>query len=121
MIDIHLIFAKEDRGRASALRSLFEAAGWTVSALDPEIDQDSRSVDEAIRDARCAVVLWSAHSVKSDLVNLQAWRAHGKLIPVLIDAVQLDLTDLGVEVPRTFPLRPRDLIGWDGSPNDPRV
>src|SRR5262245_45895821 len=91
MRDVCLIFVDEDGARAEHLASVLEAAGWTVtSQFWMTLKQTLREAcEENLRDASCVVVLWSSHSVRSEYVNTAAEVARRKLIPVLIDAVEV--------------------------------
>jgi hypothetical protein len=66
-------------------------------------------IEEALRDMRCMVVLWSSHSVESDWVKEEAEeaRALGKLIPVLIEPVKPPVGFRSIQA--------ADLTAWDGS------
>ena len=66
-------------------------------------------IEEALREMRCMVVLWSTHSVESDWVKEEAEeaRALGRLIPVLIEPVKPPVGFRSIQA--------ADLIQWDGS------
>src|SRR2546428_10411035 len=90
MVDIFLSYAKEDREVARKIATLLGNAGWAVW-WDRRIPAGRtwRSVlEEALRDMRCMVVLWSAHSIESDWVRDEADEGRGrkKLVPGLIEA-----------------------------------
>jgi hypothetical protein len=96
MADIFLSYANEDREAARALIALLEAAGWTVwtdRVLRAGSGWDSAR-EEALRDARCMIVLWSAHSVKSSWIveEAEAARRRVSLIPVQLDRVAQECT-----------------------------
>lgn len=109
MADIYLSYALEDREAARALAEILESAGWTVW-WDRRIiaGQNWSSVfEEALRDARCMLVLWSAHSVKNPWIaeEAEAGRRRVKLIPVLLERV---------EPPVAFgAIQAADLKDWD--------
>jgi TIR domain-containing protein/Big-like domain-containing protein len=116
MADIFISYASEDRQRAGQLAELLEAEGWPVW-WDRRIPAGRtwRSVlEDALDDARCMIVLWSEHSVKSQWVAEEAEEARrlGKtLVPVLIQRV---------EPPMGFrAIQAADLIDWDGSRSNP--
>ena len=92
MADIFLSYANEDRESARAVAGLLESAGCTVwwDRRIPAGRTWRSMIEEALRDMRCMVVLWSSHSVDSDWVKEEAEeaRAVGKLVPVLIEAVK---------------------------------
>jgi TIR domain/Bacterial Ig-like domain (group 2) len=111
MADIFLSYANEDRESARAVAGLLESAGCTVwwDRRIPAGRTWRSMIEEALRDMRCMVVLWSSHSVESDWVKEEAEeaRAVGKLIPVLIEAVKPPVGFRSIQA--------ADLIDWDGS------
>ena len=117
MADIFLSYAKEDREVARKVATLLENAGWVVW-WDRRIPAGRtwRSVlEEALRDMRCMVVLWSTHSVESDWVRDEAdeARTRKRLVPVLIEAVN---PPVGFRT-----IQAADLSDWDGSNSAPGV
>src|SRR5712691_6386108 len=117
MADIFLSYAKEDREVAGKIATLLGNAGWVVW-WDRRIPAGRtwRSVlEEALRDMRCMVVLWSAHSIESDWVRDEAdeGRVRKKLVQVLIEAVN---PPVGFRT-----IQAADLSDWDGSSNAPGV
>ena len=111
MADIFLSYANEDREAARAVANLLESAGCTVwwDRRIPAGRTWRSMIEEALRDMRCMVVLWSSHSVESDWVKEEAEeaRALGKLIPVLIEPVKPPVGFRSIQS--------ADLIDWDGS------
>jgi hypothetical protein len=114
MADIFISYASQDRPRAQTLAQGLGALGWSVW-WDREIPL-GKSFDEVIekelKEARCAVVLWSAASVASEWVRNEASEAKRRdiLIPVFLDAV---------EAPLAFRLvNGADLRDWSGDPAD---
>lgn len=111
MADIFLSYANEDREAARAVAGLLESAGCTVwwDRRIPAGRTWRSMIEEALRDMRCMVVLWSAHSVESDWVKEEAEeaRALGKLIPVLIEPVKPPVGFRSIQA--------ADLTQWDGS------
>src|SRR5215510_820800 len=111
MADIFLSYANEDREAARAVAGLLESAGCTVwwDRRIPAGRTWRSMIEEALRDMRCMVVLWSTHSVESDWVKEEAEeaRAVGKLIPVLIEPVKPPVGFRSIQS--------ADLINWDGS------
>ena len=110
MAEIFISYANEDRDSASALANLLESAGWTVwwDRRIPAGRTWRSMIEEALKEMRCMVVIWSAHSVASDWVKEEAEeaRALGKIVPVLIDDVK---PPVGFRT-----IQAADLIGWDG-------
>ncbi|HXV82486.1 MAG TPA: TIR domain-containing protein, partial [Candidatus Binatia bacterium] len=111
MADIFLSYANEDRETARAVAGLLESAGCTVwwDRRIPAGRTWRSMIEEALRDMRCMVVLWSAHSVESDWVKEEAEeaRALGKLIPVMIEPVKPPVGFRSIQA--------ADLTQWDGS------
>jgi hypothetical protein len=115
MADIFVSYAREDEARVQALVSAFQAQGWSVF-WDRSIPAGStwRShIGAALDEARCIVVLWSQHSVRSDWVSEEADEGKRRriLIPVIVD---------GVQPPRGFrEVQAADLSDWQpGVPSD---
>lgn len=116
MVDIFISYANEDREAAAQLAGLLESVGWHVW-WDRRIPAGRtwRSVlEEALKDMRCMIVLWSQQSVDSPWVAEEAEEARklGKmLVPVLIQRV---------EPPMGFrAIQAADLVNWDGTIDDP--
>jgi hypothetical protein len=111
MADIFLSYANEDRETARAVAGLLESAGCTVwwDRRIPAGRTWRSMIEEALRDMRCMVVLWSTHSIDSDWVKEEAEeaRALGKLIPVLIEPVKPPVGFRSIQA--------ADLTDWDGS------
>ncbi|HEY7320127.1 MAG TPA: TIR domain-containing protein [Candidatus Binatia bacterium] len=111
MADIFLSYANEDRETARAVAGLLESAGCTVwwDRRIPAGRTWRSMIEEALRDMRCMVVLWSTHSVESDWVKEEAEeaRALGRLIPVLIEPVKPPVGFRSIQA--------ADLTDWDGS------
>jgi hypothetical protein len=118
MPDIFLSYTNEDREAARALAAILESAGWTVW-WDRKIPagRTFRSVlEDALSDARCMIVLWSAHSVESDWVKEEAEegrRRNVSLVPVQIDRVELPMGFRTIQA--------ADLTDWDRSSTAPSV
>jgi hypothetical protein len=115
MAEIFLSYANEDREEARKLAGLLETAGWTVW-WDRRVPagQTWRSVIEnALREMRCMVVLWSKNSVESHWVKEEAEeaRALDKLVPVFIESVKPPVGFRAIQA--------ADLVGWDGSTDAP--
>jgi TIR domain/Bacterial Ig-like domain (group 2) len=111
MADIFLSYANEDRETARAVAGLLESAGCSVwwDRRIPAGRTWRSMIEEALRDMRCMVVLWSTHSVESDWVKEEAEeaRALGRLIPVLIQPVKPPVGFRSIQA--------ADLTDWDGS------
>ena len=99
--DVFISYAKGDRARASELASALDAQGWSVwwdRDIPPGRTFDD-VIEEALTQARCVVVLWSAESLKSRWVRAEASAAaeRGTLVPALIEAVTIPLEFRRVE------------------------
>jgi formylglycine-generating enzyme required for sulfatase activity len=90
--DIFLSYAREDERRAGELAATLKQEGYTVFwDRQIPIGQTWHSfIGEALRSAKCVVVAWSEHSIKSDWVIEEA--NYGKnrriLMPVLLDIAE---------------------------------
>ena len=110
MAEIFLSYAKEDREIASRLSTMLEQAGWTVwwDRRIPAGRTWRDVLEEALREMRCMVVLWSSQSIESDWVKEEAEEARAvkKLVPVLIEAVNPPVGFRAIQA--------ADLTDWDG-------
>lgn len=108
MADVFISYATEDRDRVKALAEALGQAGFSIwwdrkIPLGRAFDQ---VIEEAIRDAKSVIVVWSAASVASEWVRNEA--SEGKrrriLVPVFIEPV---------DAPLAFRLLSgADLNGW---------
>lgn len=115
MTDIFVSYQSSDRDRAERLAA---ALGREFPHLSLFWDRTIRAglkfdevIDQALTQAACVIVLWSANSVKSDWVRDEAeeGRNRGVLVPVRID---------DVKIPLGFRrLHTEDLIDWDSDMN----
>jgi TPR repeat protein len=117
MAPIFISYAREDRGRASALATILENRGWEVW-WDHKIPLGSsfdEVIDDALKGARCVLVLWTESSVRSRWVKAEAQAAldQGALVPLLLDDVQLPLAYRYLETGQ--------LQGWKGEPDHPQI
>jgi hypothetical protein len=92
MSDIFISYSKPGRPLAQKLAKLL-GKSWTVW-WDPKIPPGRRFAEvihEELEKARCVVVLWSKHSVKSHYVCEEAEfaRGKGKLVPVLVEEADI--------------------------------
>jgi len=92
MTDIFISYAHEDADRIAVLARAFEQRGCSVfwdRTIPP--GQTWRShIAEALNNARCVIVAWSLHSVKSHWVAEEAdeGRKRHALIPILLDGLE---------------------------------
>jgi len=108
--DIFLSYAREDIQIAQAWAVALESLGWSIfwdrslSAGQPF----RTSLQQQLDSARCVLVLWSNASILSPFVidEAEAGLKSSKLIPVLIEAVEIPL---GFGQTHTT-----DLTEWDG-------
>lgn len=116
MADIFISYANEDREVAARLAQMLGSAGWGVW-WDRRIPAGStwRSVlEDALREMRCLVVLWSENSVQSQWVTEEAEEARrlGKtIVPVLLQRVEPPIGFRAIQA--------ADLVNWNGSIEDP--
>ena len=92
MSDLFVSYASEDRPWVARLVAEFESQGWTVW-WDRDIKTGTSfdvSIEAALDDSRCVVVVWSEASIKSDWVRAEAAEGLERniLIPVLLDNVK---------------------------------
>ena len=114
MTDLFISYARGDRPIADRLAKAFEKLHWTVW-WDRELvvgEIFDKHIKEALKKARCVIVLWSSNSVSSDWVKKEALfgAKHGKLIPVLLEDVEIPKRLRRIHAAR--------MIGWKGSSDD---
>ena len=115
MPDIFISYASEDRTRAKLLAEVVGRRDWSVwwdRKIPPGKNFDE-VINHALDTAKCVIVLWSRHSVKSDWVKEEAEEGarRGILIPVLIE---------DVEIPLGFRRRQTARLSeWRGDADDP--
>jgi hypothetical protein len=113
--DVFLSYSRDDRAIAEPLANMLRQRGWSVFwdyDIRGGVDFDLRIKAEA-QSARCVVVLWSRHSVKSKWVRLEAQlgASAGRLLPVLIERVP---------APKPFAtINAVDLVGWSPDTSHP--
>lgn len=91
--DIFISYAREDFATARELVRLCEDDNWKVwwdRDIEPGLDFAER-IQEALKEARCAIVVWSMFSANSPWVKVEARYAMEReiLVPVVIDRVEL--------------------------------
>ena len=106
--DVFISYAREDQETAKALAKVLSAKGWKIwwdRKIAPGESFD-KAIERQLKTCKCAIVLWSTHSVDATWVRNEARRAARRsvLLPILIEAV---------ETPLEFDdLQAVDLISW---------
>ncbi len=117
MSDVFISYARQEAPRARQLARVLEESGFSVW-WDRQVSAGAdwaSSIEQALNDARCVIVMWSANSVASTWVHEEAAyaREEGKLIPVLVDKV---------EPPFSFrQYHSLELTDWSGEASDPEL
>ena len=115
MADIFISYANEDRESAAQVAHMIESAGLRVwwDRRIPAGRTWRQVLEDALRDMRCMVVLWSKNSVESPWVAEEAEEARrlGKtIVPILIERVEPPIGFRAIQA--------ADLTSWDGSVED---
>jgi len=115
MSNIFISYAAEDRSSVKVLAQAMEAQGLSVW-WDRKIATGMRYhqvIEEALRSAKCVVVVWSRHSVSSDWVRAEAGDGLERniLVPVSIDAASPPLVFRQIQT--------ADLQDWQGDQGAP--
>jgi uncharacterized membrane protein YeaQ/YmgE (transglycosylase-associated protein family) len=108
--EIFLSYASPDRPTAARLAKALQDEGWSVwwDRTIPPGKTFDEVIEAALSAAKCVVVLWSEHSVKSDWVKVEA--AEGARKRVLIPAIIAEVT-----IPLEFRrLQAANLSDWPG-------
>lgn len=89
MTDIFISYASEDRERAKQIAAALTGRGWSVwwDRQIPFGKTFDRVIEENLAQAKCVVVLWTKHSVKSPWVRAEASDGVGRemLFPVMLE------------------------------------
>jgi hypothetical protein len=115
MADVFVSYSREDRAKADQIAQALQRNGVQVF-WDSEIPPGQTWADyieEKLTQCKVVLVLWSAHSTKSQWVREEAriGRDKGKLIPLMID-----------KTPAPFgfgEVQAADLSAWNGHDSDP--
>ncbi|MET0070049.1 MAG: SUMF1/EgtB/PvdO family nonheme iron enzyme [Candidatus Thiodiazotropha sp.] len=110
MNDIFISYKREEQDKARQLAAALEKQGWSVW-WDPKLrggDRFDDVIQDALTNARCVISLLSSQALRSTYVMNETRYAlrRNKLIPVVIESVELPFDLEGVHTP--------ELIGWDG-------
>lgn len=116
MADIFISYAREDETIAQRLRDVLASQGWDVWRDKEGIATGSSwgaSIETALRDAKCVVVLWSTHALSSHFVRDEAeiGRNSNKLVPVQVGDVELPIGFRGIQT--------ANLMHWQGELDHP--
>jgi hypothetical protein len=107
-IDVFISYAREDRPKVEPLANALGSHGWTVW-WDSRISGGRswrKEIREALKEAKCVVVLWSRASVESPWVLTEA--EEGRKRDILIPAMLED-----VEIPFGFgEIHALNLVNW---------
>jgi hypothetical protein len=117
MSDVFISYAYEDRPVVAQLVAVFEQHGvdvWWDRSIQPGRAFDD-AIEAALDAAKCVVVVWSRHSVKSRWVRAEAAEGERRsiLIPVQIESAMLPLEFRRLQTPQ--------LIGWTGASQHPEL
>jgi len=117
MTDIFLSYSGKDRTRVQPLFDSLRERDFDVfwdQEIPPGTDWDTW-IRQHLNDAKCAVVVWSAHSILSDNVRHEASiaKVQRKLVSVLIDAIAPDQLPMGL-----YSVQASNLSRWTGSIED---
>jgi len=115
MSDIFISYKREEQQVARRLADALQKKGWSVW-WDPKLRVGERfddAIEEALKDAKSVIVIWSKLSVQSSYVRDEATFAlnRNKLVPIQIEEVNLPFRFEGIQSAQ--------LINWDGSDNFP--
>jgi adenylate cyclase len=110
MSDVFVSYARPDEPQAERVAEALRAEGYDVWRDDqlPAHRAYADVIEERLKDARAIVVLWSAHSAKSQWVRAEAeiGRSAGTLVQATVD---------GSRPPLPFnQIQCADLKGWTG-------
>jgi hypothetical protein len=95
MADVFISYKSERRAAVDHVAGILRAHGYSIW-YDADLrsgQQFSRRIEHELRAARAVVVLWCGRSIASDWVISEAAKANasGKLVPVMIEPVDLPL------------------------------
>lgn len=102
MADVFISYSRRDSEITHELVHLLESEGWSVW-YDKEIEAGHRfrnDIEQAINEARVAIVIWSTDSVESLWVNAEAEEAtkQNKAIPIRVDNCKIPFTLRGYHI-----------------------
>jgi formylglycine-generating enzyme required for sulfatase activity len=113
--DVFLSYAREDEGQVRALAAALEQRGYAVfwDRRVPPGQTWHEHIGGALAAAKCVVVAWSPHAVRSHWVIEEAneGRRRNALIPVLLEAVEPPFGFRGIQA--------ASLVDWRPDRNSP--
>jgi hypothetical protein len=117
MADIFISYASEDRARVRPLAEALQSRGfniWWDRSLAAGQDYTA-IIEKELKNARAVIVVWTQSSASSTFVRDEAGRARdeGRLIPVLLDRVDIPL-GFGA-------FQAEDFTRWNGGANAPQM
>jgi hypothetical protein len=117
MADVFISYASEDRNRVKPLADALQQRGfkvWWDRSLGAGQDYTA-IIERELKNAKAVIVVWTQGSVASTFVRDEAGRARddGRLVPVLLDPVQLPL-GFGA-------FQAEDFTRWNGGANAPQM
>jgi hypothetical protein len=96
MSDIFIGYAVSDRARATALAGSLEAHGWSIwwDRKIPAGKAFDEVIEDALREAKAVVILWSRRGAASSYLRAEAQYAidDRKYVPITIEDVELPLS-----------------------------
>jgi hypothetical protein len=118
MPDIFFSYSSRDRERVRPIRDALASQGFDVfwdQSVPSGVDWDTW-IRRHLGEAKCAIVVWSSNSVKSDNVRHEATVAkqQGKFVPVLLDPIAADEFPMGL-----YSVQGANLTTWSGDKQDP--
>ncbi len=114
MADIFISYSRkkdEDKKKAKLLASIFKIKGWSVwwdIKIPPGMSWRV-VINEMLRTAKVVVCLWSETSVQSREVEKETDAAEEKVVPVLIENVEIPYQWKGTQA--------ANLVDWQGMPD----
>ena len=115
MSDIFISYSNKDRPWVEQLAKVLAARGWSVwwDRNIPTGGSFNTVIRQELRAAKCAIVVWSEHSVGSEWVQAEADEAkkQEKYLPVRIDESEIPLGF----TQRTF----QSLVDWESDADHP--
>lgn len=117
MADVFISYASEDRARVRPLAEALQERGfnvWWDRSLAAGQDYTA-IIEKELNNSKAVIVVWTQSSAVSTFVRDEAGRARdeGRLVPVLLDAVQLPL-GFGA-------FQAEDFTRWNGGANAPQM